>query len=46
MADTVLWSLSLSALHFMLDVLVQHQYAVAIVWWKVGARSGQALLGK
>jgi hypothetical protein len=45
--ETVLWSVSLSMLHFTLDVLVQNQYSVdSIVWPNVWMRFGQALLGK
>lgn len=45
--ETLLWSVSLSMLHFTLDVLVQHQYSVdSIVWPKVWMRFGQALLGE
>ncbi|KAI0004768.1 hypothetical protein F4779DRAFT_68319 [Xylariaceae sp. FL0662B] len=42
--DAILWSLSLSMLHFTLDVLVQHQYAVAISWPKIVTRTTQAFL--
>lgn len=45
--ETLLWSVSLSMLHFTLDVLVQHQYSVdKVVWSKVCLRTSQALLGK
>lgn len=43
--DTLLWMVSLSMLHFTLDVLVQNQYAVEISWGRVAQRAGQALLG-
>lgn len=45
--ETLLWSVSITMLHFTLDVLVQHQYSVnRIEWPKVWARTGQALLGR
>ena len=44
--DTLLWTVSLSMLHFSLDVLVQSQYAVEISWWKVSQRAAQAFLGR
>ncbi|KAI0156675.1 hypothetical protein GGR52DRAFT_195680 [Hypoxylon sp. FL1284] len=40
--DTILWSASLSMLHFTLDVLVQHQYAISIIWPQIIIRSMQA----
>lgn len=43
--ETLLWTISLSALHFTLDVLVQHQYATEISWPKIVTRTGQAFLG-
>lgn len=43
--DTILWSISLSMLHFTLDVLVQNQYAIEISWWQVAQRAAQAFLG-
>lgn len=46
MLDTILWMISLSMLHFTLDVLVQNQYAVEISWSHVAQRAGQALVGK
>ncbi|KAK0719088.1 hypothetical protein B0T21DRAFT_386704 [Apiosordaria backusii] len=43
--ETMLWTLSLSMLHFTLDVLVQHQYSADwIVWPKVWERFFQAVL--
>jgi hypothetical protein len=42
--DTILWTISLAMLHFMLDVLVQHQYAVAIKWHEITVRTLQAFL--
>ncbi|KAK0637413.1 hypothetical protein B0T17DRAFT_485738 [Bombardia bombarda] len=43
--ETLLWTVSLSMLHFTLDVLVQHQYSIdRIVWPKVWVRTGQAFL--
>lgn len=45
--ETLLWAVSLTMLHFTLDVLVQHQYSAdRVVWPKVWARAGQALLGE
>jgi hypothetical protein len=43
--ETLLWTISLSTLHFTLDVLVQNQYAVEISWPKVTIRAAQAFLG-
>ncbi len=43
--ETLLWTVSLSTLHFTLDVLVQNQYAAEISWPKIIARTGQAFLG-
>jgi hypothetical protein len=43
--ETLLWTVSLSTLHFTLDVLVQHQYAAEISWPKIISRTGQAFLG-
>ncbi|KAI5856780.1 hypothetical protein GGS23DRAFT_601045 [Durotheca rogersii] len=40
--DTILWAGSLSMLHFTLDVLVQHQYAVSIIWPQIMTRTVQA----
>ncbi|KAI1206573.1 uncharacterized protein F4807DRAFT_463519 [Annulohypoxylon truncatum] len=40
--DAILWSVSLSMLHFTLDVLVQHQYAVSIEWPRIVIRTMQA----
>ncbi|KAH8902869.1 hypothetical protein BR93DRAFT_886252 [Coniochaeta sp. PMI_546] len=42
--ETLLWTVSLSTLHFTLDVLVQNQYAAEISWPKIVTRSGQAFL--
>lgn len=44
--EAVLWSTSLSMLHFTLDVLVQHQYAISIIWPQIIIRSVQASIGK
>lgn len=45
--ETVLWTVSLSMLHFTFDVLVQHQYSIdRVVWSRVLMRFGQALLGE
>ena len=43
--ETVLWTVSLAMLHFTLDTLVQHQYAVDISWPGVAARAAQAFFG-
>ncbi|KAI6087201.1 hypothetical protein F4821DRAFT_115645 [Hypoxylon rubiginosum] len=40
--DAILWSASLSMLHFTLDVLVQNQYAISIIWPQVIIRAMQA----
>ncbi|KAI1373002.1 hypothetical protein F4677DRAFT_233954 [Hypoxylon crocopeplum] len=40
--EAILWSISLSMLHFTLDVLVQHQYAVSILWPQIVIRTFQA----
>ncbi|KAI1114629.1 hypothetical protein F5Y14DRAFT_166518 [Nemania sp. NC0429] len=37
--DALLWTVSLAMLHFTLDVLVQHQYAVDIEWPGIVARA-------
>lgn len=44
--DAILWSASLSMLHFTLDVLVQNQYAISIIWPQVIIRAMQAFAGK
>lgn len=44
--DAILWSASLSMLHFTLDVLVQHQYAISIIWPRIIVRTMQAFAGK
>ncbi|KAI5919314.1 hypothetical protein F4810DRAFT_512913 [Camillea tinctor] len=41
--EAILWTVSLAMLHFTLDVLVQHQYAVVISWPQIVRRSIQAL---
>lgn len=40
--ESILWSLSLTMLHFTLDVLVSHQYAVEIEWPSIMMRAAQA----
>ncbi|OTB02243.1 hypothetical protein M426DRAFT_199899 [Hypoxylon sp. CI-4A] len=40
--DAILWSISLAMLHFTLDVLVQHQYAISIIWPQIIIRTIQA----
>jgi len=42
LGESIMWSLSLAMLHFTLDVLVQHQYAVKIIWRNIVNRSMQA----
>lgn len=44
--EAILWAFSISTVHFMLDVLVQNQYAIDIKWKSVVVRTGQAFLGK
>ncbi|KAI2626184.1 hypothetical protein GGS21DRAFT_276646 [Xylaria nigripes] len=41
--ETLLWTVSLAMLHFTLDVLVQHQYAVEILWHQIITRALLAL---
>ena len=43
--NTVLWAFCLSTLHFTLDVLVQHQYGMAVDWSDIFLRTGMAVLG-
>lgn len=43
MLDVLLWAISLSMLHFTLDVLVQHQYAVRISWVQIISRTATAI---
>jgi len=45
LGDAILWSISLTMLHFTLDVLVSNQYAVDIKWDKIAIRTGQFLPG-
>ena len=45
LGDSILWSLSLTMLHFTLDVLVSHQYAIEIEWPMVVKRAAQAFPG-
>ncbi|KAF7909347.1 uncharacterized protein EAF01_003065 [Botrytis porri] len=42
LGDSVLWTISLTMLHFTLDVLVTHQYAEEIVWKGIVSRALQA----
>ncbi|EKD18050.1 hypothetical protein MBM_03822 [Drepanopeziza brunnea f. sp. 'multigermtubi' MB_m1] len=47
LGDSILWSISLTMLHFTLDVLVTHQYNIdGIVWPGIIWRTVQALPGK
>jgi hypothetical protein len=46
--ETLLWTVCLATLHFTLDVLVHHQYAISgdqIPWATVSKRTGVAWLG-
>ena len=43
LGESILWSLSLMMLHFTLDVLVSHQYAMQIEWSSITTRAAQAL---
>lgn len=42
LGESVLWSISLTMLHFTLDVLAAHQYAVEIEWPALVRRTMQA----
>ncbi|KAJ2988817.1 hypothetical protein NUW58_g3782 [Xylaria curta] len=42
--DALLWTVSLAMLHFTLDVLVQHQYAMEISWPDIVTRALVALV--
>jgi hypothetical protein len=44
--ESILWSISLTMLHFTLDVLVSHQYAVDIKWPALITRGVQAFPSK
>jgi hypothetical protein len=44
--EAMLWCVSLTMLHFTLDVLVANQYAVDIEWPKLLGRMAQAFPGK
>jgi hypothetical protein len=46
LGESIVWSLSLTMLHFTLDVLVSHQYAVEIVWRDIVVRAAQAFPSK
>ncbi len=43
--ETVLWTVSLSMLHFTLDALVQNQFAVALNWPAMASRAARAFFG-
>ncbi|KAF4627823.1 hypothetical protein G7Y89_g10328 [Cudoniella acicularis] len=45
LAEAILWSVSLTMLHFTLDVFVSHQYAVKVDWEKIVYRAFQAFPG-
>ncbi|GAP88813.1 putative deacetylase-like protein [Rosellinia necatrix] len=42
--EALLWTVSLAMLHFTLDVLVQHQYAMEILWHQIVTRALVALV--
>jgi hypothetical protein len=42
LGESILWSISLTMLHFTLDVLVANQYAVEIKWPAIMTRAGTA----
>jgi hypothetical protein len=42
LGESMLWSVSLTMLHFTLDVLVSNQYAIEIVWRDIILRAAQA----
>ncbi len=46
LGESILWSISLTMLHFTLDVLVAHQYAVDIKWPALIRRGVQAFPSK
>ncbi|KAM3066629.1 hypothetical protein ACMFMG_002341 [Clarireedia jacksonii] len=45
LGDSIFWTVSLTMLHFTLDVLVTHQYAVELVWRELVVRTAQAFPG-
>ena len=45
LGESILWSLSLTMLHFTLDVLISHQYAMEIDWRAISIRAAQAFPG-
>lgn len=45
LAESILWSLSITMLHFTLDVLVSHQYAMEVEWPAIIRRAAQAFPG-
>jgi len=46
LGESLLWTVSLTMLHFTLDVLVTHQYAEDLVWRDITFRTIQASPGK
>jgi hypothetical protein len=46
LGESLLWSVSLTMLHFTLDVLVMNQYAVELDWSKLLQKTIQAFPGK
>lgn len=45
LAESIFWCISLTMLHFTMDVLVSHQYAVEIEWPKLVSRGASAFPG-
>jgi hypothetical protein len=46
LGEAILWSISLAMVHLTFDLLVQHQYAVAISWTDIALHSVQAFGSK
>ena len=46
LGESMLWSVSLTMLHFTMDVLVARQFAVEMEWDKLITRSAQAFPGR
>lgn len=44
-ADAFLWSISLMMVHFTLEFIVQHQYAVEISWPEIISKTAKAFPG-
>lgn len=45
LAESIFWALSLTMLHFTLDFLVAHQYAIDIKWHEIVVRTAQTFPG-